>query len=227
MKGILGRKIGMTQVFATSGEAIPVTVIEVTPNVVLRVKTLEKDGYNAVQLGACEKRESLFNKPDLGQFVAAKTTPKRFIREIRDMDGVDVGQEVAADVFSVGEVVSITAISKGKGFAGPMKRHNQSRGPKSHGSHYHRAVGSLGATGPGRVAKGQKMPGHMGHEQVTTMSSEIIKIDVAKHAILVKGPVPGPKKQLVIIKTNNRSVKNRPASQLVNLYSNQTPVKEG
>lgn len=158
-KGILGRKIGMTQVFAENGELIPVTVIAANPNVVLQKKTTETDGYNAIQLGFEDKREKLTNKPEQGHTVKASTTPKRFIREIRDadVDGLEVGQEVKVDVFATGEIVDVTGISKGKGFQGVIKRHGQSRGPMSHGSRYHRRPGSMGPVAPNRVFKGKNL----------------------------------------------------------------------
>ena len=207
MKGILGRKIGMTSVFAKDGKLIPVTVIEVEPNVVSQIKTKEKDGYEAIQLAAFDKREKLANKPEQGHLKKANTTPKRFLREIRGVDvtNYSLGSEVKADIFAEGEMVDVTGTSKGKGFQGVIKRWNQSRGPMGHGSQYHRGVGSLGTLLPMRVIPGKKMPGHMGSEQVTIQNLEIVQIDVNNNVILVKGNVPGPKKSLVLIKS---SVKN-------------------
>ena len=207
MKGILGRKIGMTSVFGKNGKLIPVTVIEVEPNIVSQIKTKEKDGYEAVQLAAFEKREKLANKPEIGHLKKANTTPKRFLREIRgvDVSNYSLGCEVKADIFAEGEMVDVTGTSKGKGFQGVIKRWNQSRGPMGHGSQYHRGVGSLGTLLPMRVIPGKKMPGHMGSEQVTIQNLEIVQIDLNNNVILVKGNVPGPKKSLVLIKT---AVKN-------------------
>ena len=207
MKGILGRKIGMTSVFAKNGTLIPVTVIEVEPNVISQIKTKEKDGYDAIQLAAFEKREKLANKPETGHLKKANTTPKRFLREIRgvDVNNYSLGSELKADIFAEGEMVDVTGTSKGKGFQGVIKRWNQSRGPMGHGSQYHRGVGSLGTLLPMRVIPGKKMPGHMGSEQVTIQNLEIVQIDINNNVILVKGNVPGPKKSLVLIKS---AVKN-------------------
>ncbi|HHQ1472483.1 TPA: 50S ribosomal protein L3 [Bacillus anthracis] len=200
-KGILGRKIGMTQVFAENGELIPVTVIAANTNVVLQKKTTETDGYNAIQLGFEDKREKLTNKPEQGHTAKASTTPKRFIREIRDadVDGLEVGQEVKVDVFATGEIVDVTGISKGKGFQGVIKRHGQSRGPMSHGSRYHRRPGSMGPVAPNRVFKGKKLAGRMGGDQVTIQNLEIVQVDTERNLLLVKGNVPGAKKSLVVV----------------------------
>ncbi|KXY42705.1 50S ribosomal protein L3 [Bacillus cereus] len=200
-KGILGRKIGMTQVFAENGELIPVTVIAANPNVVLQKKTTETDGYNAIQLGFEDKREKLTNKPEQGHTAKASTTPKRFIREIRDadVDGLEVGQEVKVEVFAAGETVDVTGISKGKGFQGVIKRHGQSRGPMSHGSRYHRRPGSMGPVAPNRVFKGKKLAGRMGGDQVTIQNLEIVQVDTERNLLLVKGNVPGAKKSLVVV----------------------------
>ena len=204
MKGILGRKIGMTSVFAKDGKLVPVTVIEVEPNVVSQIKTKEKDGYEAIQLAAFDKREKLANKPEVGHMKKANTTPKRFLREIRGVDiaNYQLGGEVKADIFAEGEMVDVTGTSKGKGFQGVIKRWNQSRGPMGHGSQYHRGVGSLGTLLPMRVIPGKKMPGHMGSEQVTIQNLEIVSIDLENNVILVKGNVPGPKKSLVLVKSS-------------------------
>ncbi|MBR3116496.1 MAG: 50S ribosomal protein L3 [Bacilli bacterium] len=203
MKGILGRKIGMTQVFAKNGKLTPVTVIAVEPNFVSQIKTVETDGYNAIQLAAFDKREKLSNKPELGHLKKANVTPKRFVKEIRNVDvsAYTLGQEVKADIFTVGEMVDVSGVSKGKGFQGVIKRHNQSRGPMGHGSQYHRGVGSLGTMLPMHVLKGKKLPGHMGHKLITVQNLEIVEIDLDNNIILVKGNVPGPKKSLVIIKS--------------------------
>ena len=203
MKGILGRKIGMTQVFAKNGKLTPVTVIAVEPNFVSQIKTTETDGYNAIQLAAFDKREKLSNKPELGHLKKANVTPKRFVKEIRNVDvsAYTLGQELKADIFTVGEMVDVSGVSKGKGFQGVIKRYGQSRGPMGHGSQYHRGVGSLGTLLPMHVLKGKKLPGHMGHKLVTVQNLEVVEIDLENNIILVKGNVPGPKKSLVIIKS--------------------------
>ncbi len=204
MKGILGKKVGMTQVFTKSGKLIPVTVVEVEPNVVTQIKTVEKDGYNAVQLGAVTVKEKSSNKAKIGHTNKANTTPKRFLREIRGVNVEDytLGQVIDASIFKEGEVVDVTGTSKGKGYQGVIKRWNQSRGPMGHGSQYHRGVGSLGTLLPMHVLKGKKMPGHMGNETTTIQNLEVVSVDVENNIILVKGNVPGPKKSLVMIKTS-------------------------
>ena len=204
MKGILGRKIGMTQVFTESGKLIPVTAVDVEPNVVTQIKTKENDGYEAIQLGFDTKREKLATKASAGHTAKANTTPKRFFREIKgvDINEYTVGAEVKADIFTAGEVVDVTGTSKGKGFQGVIKRHGQSRGPMGHGSHYHRRPGSMGTMRPMRVFKGKKLPGHMGSLTVTIQNLEIVAVDVANNVILIKGNIPGPKKGLVVIKTS-------------------------
>jgi len=203
MKGILGRKIGMTQVFATNGKLVPVTVVEVEPNIVSQIKTKANDGYDAIQLAAVEKKETRSNKPEMGHLKKANTTPKRFLRELRgvDVSAYSLGQEIKADIFNVGEVVDVTGTSKGKGTQGVIKRWNQSRGPMSHGSQYHRGVGSLGTLRPMRVLPGKKLAGRMGGEQVTVQNLEIVSIDLENNVILIKGNVPGPKKSLVFVKS--------------------------
>lgn len=208
-KGILGRKIGMTQVFAENGELIPVTVIAANPNVVLQKKTTETDGYNAIQLGFEDKREKLTNKPEQGHTAKASTTPKRFIREIRDadVDGLEVGQEVKVDVFATGEIVDVTGISKGKGFQGVIKRHGQSRGPMAHGSRYHRRPGSMGPVAPNRVFKNKHLAGRMGGNRVTIQNLEIVQVVPEKNVILIKGNVPGAKKSLITIKSAVKAAK--------------------
>lgn len=202
-KGILGRKIGMTQVFAENGNLIPVTVVEAAQNVVLQKKSVESDGYEAVQVGFEDKREKLANKPEKGHVAKANTNPKRFVREFRGVDvtGYEVGQEVKVDIFAAGDVVDVTGISKGKGFQGVIKRHGQSRGPMAHGSRYHRRPGSMGPVAPNRVFKGKLLPGRMGGEQITVQNLEIIKVDVERNLLLIKGNVPGPKKALLKIKS--------------------------
>lgn len=202
-KGILGRKIGMTQVFAENGDVIAVTVIEATPNVVLQKKTVESDGYEAVQFGFADKKQSRVVKAEKGHADKANTNPKRFIKEFRGVDlaAYEVGQEVKVDVFAEGDVVDITGTSKGKGFQGSIKRHNQSRGPMAHGSRYHRGPGSMGAVDAARVFKAKKLPGRMGGEQITVQNLEIVKVDTERNLLLVKGNVPGVKKSYVTIKS--------------------------
>ena len=201
-KGILGRKIGMTQVFAENGNLIPVTVVEAAANVVLQKKSVETDGYEAVQVGFEDKREKLANKPEKGHVAKAGTAPKRFVREFREVDlaAYEVGQEVKVDIFAEGDVVDVTGISKGKGFQGSIKRHGQSRGPMAHGSRYHRRPGSMGPVAPNRVFKGKALPGRMGGEQVTVQNLEIVRVDTERNLLLIKGNVPGPKKALLKIK---------------------------
>ena len=202
-KGILGRKIGMTQVFAENGNLIPVTVVEIAPNVVLQKKSVENDGYESIQLGFEDKREKLANKPEKGHAAKANTAPKRFVREFRgdDLAGYEVGQEVKVDIFAAGDIVDVTGISKGKGFQGSIKRHGQSRGPMAHGSRYHRRPGSMGPVAPNRVFKGKMLPGRMGGEQVTVQNLEIVKVDAERNLLLIKGNVPGAKKALLKIKS--------------------------
>ncbi|PTX58180.1 large subunit ribosomal protein L3 [Melghirimyces profundicolus] len=203
MKGILGKKLGMTQVFTEDGTSIPVTVIEAGPCSVLQKKEVETDGYESVQLGYGDKKEHRANRPETGHAKKAGTTPKKFIREVRGMNPAEyeLGQVLKADLFSEGEKVDVTATSKGKGFAGAIKRHNQARGPMSHGSRYHRGPGSLGAIDPMRVFKGQTLPGRMGGEKVTVQNLEIVKVDPEKNLILIKGSIPGPKNSYVVIKS--------------------------
>ena len=207
MKGILGRKIGMTQVFTKSGKLVPVTVVEVEPNVVTQIKTKEKDGYDAIQLGAVTVKEKSSNKAKIGHTKKANTTPKRFLKELRGVNVNDytLGQVISVDLFKEGEIVDVSGISKGKGFQGVIKRYNQSRGPMGHGSQYHRGVGSLGTLLPMHVLKGKKLPGHMGNVATTIQNLEVVSVDLENNVILIKGNVPGPKKSLVMIKS---SVKN-------------------
>lgn len=204
MKGILGKKIGMTQVFDTNGKLIPVTVVSAEPNVVMQVKTANKDGYESIQIGFQDKKEKHSTKADVGHAKKASTAPKRFLKEIRGVEArnYELGQEIKADIFEAGEVVDVTGTSKGKGFQGVIKRHNQSRGPMGHGSQYHRGVGSMGTLRPMRVFKGKKLPGHMGNETVTIQNLEIVSIDLENNVILIKGNVPGPKNSFVIIKSS-------------------------
>ena len=208
VKGILGRKIGMTQVFTKSGKLVPVTVIEVGTNVVTQIKTTENDGYEAIQLGFSEVKEKNTTKASIGHTNKANTTPKRFFKEIRgvNVNEYTLGQEINADVFTAGEIVDVTGTTKGKGFQGVIKRHNQSRGPMGHGSHYHRRPGSMGTMRPMRVFKGKKLPGHMGQLTVTIQNLEVVAVDMENGLILVKGNVPGTKKSLVSIRT---AVKNQ------------------
>ncbi len=203
MKGILGRKAGMTQVFTKEGKVIPVTVIEVEPNVVTQVKTVESDGYNAVQLGYLDKKEKNATKASIGHAKKANTNPKRFLKEIRDVEVSDyaLGQVLTSSVFAAGEIVDVTGTSKGKGFQGVIKRYGQSEGPKTHGSRYHRRPGSMGTMRPMRVLKGKKLAGHMGNETVTVQNLEIIEVCEAENYILVSGNVPGPKNSLVLIRS--------------------------
>ena len=202
MKGILGRKIGMTEKFTKDGKVIPVTVIEVEPNVVTQIKTVETDGYNAIQLATVDKKEKHATKAEVGHAKKAGVAPKRFLKEIRvdSVEGYTLGSTLAADTFTVGEKVDVTGTSKGKGYAGPIKRHGLSRGPETHGSHYHRRPGSLGTMLPMHVLKGQKLAGHMGHETVTIQNLEIIEVSTKDNYILVSGSVPGPKNSLVLIR---------------------------
>lgn len=203
MKGILGRKAGMTQVFMKEGKVIPVTVVEVEPNVVTQVKTKETDGYNAVQLGYMDRKEKNATKASIGHAKKANTNPKRFLKEIRDVEVSDyaLGQVITSSVFQAGEIVDVTGTSKGKGFQGVIKRHGQSEGPKTHGSRYHRRPGSMGTMRPMRVLKGKKLAGHMGNETVTVQNLEIIEVNEVENYILVSGNIPGPKNSLVLIRS--------------------------
>ncbi|MGC6768749.1 50S ribosomal protein L3 [Enterococcus sp. LJL128] len=202
-KGILGKKVGMTQIFTESGELIPVTVVEATPNVVLQVKTTGTDGYEAIQVGYQDKREVLANKPAKGHVAKANTAPKRFIKEFKDVElgEYKVGDEIAVDVFQAGDIVDVTGTTKGKGFQGVIKRHGQSRGPMSHGSRYHRRPGSMGPVAPNRVFKNKKLAGRMGGNRVTIQNLEIVRVDADKNVILIKGNIPGSKKSLITIKS--------------------------
>ena len=209
-KAILATKVGMTQIFNEDGVLTPVTVLQAGPCVVTQVKTVENDGYSAVQVGFVDKREKLVNKPMKGQFDKAGVSYKRFVREFRleDAESYEVAPEIKADIFAAGEKVDATAISKGKGFQGAIKRHGQSRGPMAHGSKYHRHAGSNGAcSDPSRVFKGKKMAGHMGNKKVTVQNLEIVRVDAENNLLLVKGAVPGPKKSLVTIKATVKSAK--------------------
>ena len=202
-KAILATKVGMTQIFNENGALVPVTVLQAGPCVVTQVKTEENDGYKAVQVGFVDKREKLVNKPQKGHFDKAGVSYKRYVREFRfeNAEEYSVKDEIKAEIFAAGDKIDATAISKGKGFQGAIKRHGQSRGPMAHGSKYHRHAGSNGsATTPGRVFKGKHMPGHMGAVRVTVQNLEVVSVDAEKNLILVKGAVPGPKKSLVMLK---------------------------
>ena len=203
-KAIIGKKVGMTQIFDESGKVIPVTVIEAGPCVVAQVKSNETDGYNAVQLGFGDVKESKVNKPVKGHFAKSKLALKKHLREFRmdSVEDVKVGDEFKADVFVKGDKVDIQGTSKGKGFQGVIKRHGQSRGPMGHGSMYHRRPGSMGSTStPGRVFKGKKLPGHMGRVTVTIQNLDVVRVDMDKNVILVKGSVPGPKGAILKVKS--------------------------
>ena len=204
-KAIIGRKVGMTQIFGEKGVVIPVTVIEAGPCNVVQVKTVETDGYDAVKLGFGEIKDKKLTKPANGQFAKLKLQPKKYLREFRVSNVADfvVGNEVKADVFSAGDFVDIQGTSKGKGFQGVIKRHGQHRGPMGHGSMYHRRPGSMGPTStPGRVFKGKKLPGHMGRVLVTIQNLDIVRVDMDKNVILVKGSVPGAKGAILKIKSS-------------------------
>ncbi|WP_219834334.1 50S ribosomal protein L3 [Paenibacillus sp. R14(2021)] len=203
MKGILGKKLGMTQVFTAEGNVVPVTVIEAGPCVVLQKKDQENDGYVSIQVGFSDKKESRAIKPEIGHAKKAETAPKRYIREFRGITigEYEVGQELKADLFTAGEFVDVTATSKGKGFTGTIQRWNQSRGPMAHGSRYHRGPGSMGSIQANRVPKGKHLPGHMGNETVTIQNLEIVRVDVERNVLLVKGSIPGPKNSFVKVKS--------------------------
>ncbi len=204
-KGLIGKKIGMTQIFDESGKVIPVTVIEAGPCVVAQVKTEETDGYTAVQLGFGDIKEKKLNKPTKGHFTKVNVTPKKHLREFRldSVEGLTVGQELKADVFAAGDKVDIQGTSKGKGFQGVIKRHGQSRGPMGHGSMYHRRPGSMGPTStPGRVFKGKRLPGHMGAQTISIQNLEVVRVDLDKNVILVKGSVPGAKGAILKLKSS-------------------------
>ena len=203
-KGIIGRKIGMTQIFDEKGNVVPVTVIEAGPCVVAQVKTVETDGYNAVQLGFGEIKDKHINKPEAGHFAKAKLANKKHLREFRleTVENYKVGDEVKADVFEAGEKIDVQGTSKGKGFQGVIKRHGQHRGPMGHGSMYHRRPGSMGSTStPGRVFKGKKLPGQMGKNTVTIQNLDVVRVDMDKNVLLVKGSVPGPKGTILKVKS--------------------------
>ena len=209
-KAILATKVGMTQIFNEDGSLTPVTVLQAGPCFVTQVKTVENDGYSAVQVGYADKREKLVNKPQKGQFDKAGVSYKRFLREFKfeNAEEYQMGQEIKADIFAVGDKIDATAISKGKGFQSAIKRFNQHRGPMTHGSKYHRHAGSNGAcSDPSRVFKGKGMPGHMGHKKVTIQNLEVVRVDAENNLILVKGSVPGPKKSMITVKESVKTVK--------------------
>lgn len=209
LKAILGRKVGMTQIFSDTGEALPVTLVEAGPCLVVQKKTVDNDGYSALKVGYEDIKEKRLNRPEQGEFKKNQLKFKRFVREFRlqDADKYNVGDEIKADVFQPGDMVDITGISKGKGFAGGIKRWNFKRGPMAHGSMYHRRPGSGGATGPARVFKGHKKPGHLGAEKVTVQNLEVVKVDPDKNLMMIKGSVPGSKKALLFIKNTVKSGK--------------------
>ncbi len=216
MKGILGRKVGMTEVFTKEGKVVPVTVIEVEPNVVTQVKSVETDGYNAIQLGVCDKKEKNATKASIGHAKKANTTPKRFLKEIRDYEGsYNLGDTISADLFTAGEVVDVTGTSKGHGTQGVIKRHGQASGPSAHGSRYHRRPGSMGTMRPMRVLPGKKLPGHMGVDTVTIQNLVIVDVNAQENYILVSGNVPGAKKSLVLIKSAAKNERKPMAEELI------------
>mgnify|MGYP000897568951 FL=1 len=207
--GILGRKVGMTQIFTPEGQAVPVTVVEAGPCIVMQAKTLENDGYASVQLGFGEKKENRTNKPLLGHFAKANARPVSYLREfaLEEGENLTVGQEVKADMFKEGEIVDVVGTSKGKGFAGAIKRHNFNRAAMSHGSMYHRRPGSLSGTDPARVFKGRRLPGHLGMERVTTRGLEVVRVDAERNLLLIKGSVPGSRGGMVLVKRTTKRVK--------------------
>ena len=213
-KGLIGKKLGMTQIFDEQGKVIPVTVIEAGPCVVAQVKTVESDGYNAIQLGFEDVKESKVNKPEKGHFTKSKLPLKKHLREFRldSIENINVGDELKADTFSAGDQLDIQGTSKGKGFQGVIKRHGQHIGPKGHGSMYHRRPGSMGPTSsPGRVFPGKKLPGHTGKDTVTVQNLQIVKVDMDKNVILIKGSIPGYKNSLVRIKETARTAVSKSA----------------
>ena len=224
MKGILGRKVGMTQVFTKDGKLIPVTVVSCEPNVVMQVKTPETDGYSAIQLGVVDKKENRSNKAEIGRAKKANTTPKRFLKEIKvEAATYNIGDTIGVDVFEVGDVIDVTGTSKGHGTQGVVKRYNNNRGPMGHGSHYHRKPGSLGTMLPKRVLKGKKLPGHMGVETVTIQNLEIIEVNTKENYILVSGNVPGAKNSLVFIREAVKNSRKKDAKEII-VYEDETVV---
>ena len=228
MKGILGRKLGMTQVFAKDGKLIPVTVIEVEPNVVTQIKTNDKEGYDAIQLASVTIKEKHATKSNIGHTKKANTTPKRFLKEIRGVNVLDytLGQVIDASLFEAGEMVDVMGISKGKGYQGVIKKNNQSRGPMAHGSKYHRGVGSLGTMLPKRVLKGKALPSHMGDEKTTIQNLEIIKIDMEEGCILIKGSVPGANNSLVVVTSAVKTDKKKEPFDVITYDYNEKAVED-
>lgn len=234
MKGILGRKVGMTEVFTKEGKVIPVTVIEVEKNTVMQVKTVENDGYNAIQLGVCDKKEKNATKASIGHAKKANTNPKRFLKEIRDYEGsYNLGDTIDASLFATGEVVDVTGTSKGHGTQGVIKRHGQKSGPSAHGSRYHRRPGSMGTMRPMRVLPGKALPGHMGCETVTIQNLVVVEANPAENYILVSGNVPGAKQSLVLIKSAAKNERKAENNELVSyetvvdsVASDNTEAKE-
>ena len=209
-KALIGKKVGMTQIFDENGRIVPVTAIEVGPCTVTQIKTVEQDGYTAVQLGYGDVKESKLNKPELGKFKKSNIAPKKYLKEVRldSIEGIKVGDELKADVFAEGDKVDIQGTSKGKGFQGVIKRWGQHRGPMGHGSMYHRRPGSMGPTStPGRVFPGKHLPGHMGDVTVTVQNLEVVKVDLDKNVILVKGSVPGAKGAILRVKSSVKTKK--------------------
>lgn len=204
IKAILGTKLGMTQIFDETGKAIPVTVVEAGPCVVVQKKTIDTDGYNAIQVGFGEAKEQELNKPKKGHLTKAQVRPLRYLKEFRieDASAYQLGQELKADVFAAGEWIDVVGTSKGKGFAGGIRRHNFSRGPMGHGSKYHRRPGSAGAKGPARIFKGRKMPGRLGGKTITVQKLMVVRVDPERNLLLVRGAIPGPRKSLVTIKSS-------------------------
>ncbi len=221
MKGILGRKIGMTQIYTELGFAIPVTVVEVQPNVVTKILSKDQNGYDAIQLGVFDKKASRTNKPEKGHFEKAKTTPKQYVKEIRNMSGYELGQQIKADIFAAGQLVDVTGTSKGKGFAGTIKRWNQHIGPKSHGggggSQPVRQTGSLGDISGNKVVKGMTMPGQLGNVRTTVQNLEIVKVDLVNNLLLIKGSIPGAKNSFVTIKEAIKGLQAHEAIKLVDM----------
>lgn len=204
-KAIMGRKVGMTQIFDGNGKIVPVTVVEAGPCIVVQKKTIDKDGYEAIQVGFGDIKEKLVNKPRRGQFAKAGVALKRFVKEFRleDANTYNVGQEIKVDIFTEGEKVDVSGVSKGKGFQGTIKRWNGHRGPMSHGSKFHRSVGSMGGSSdPSRTFKNKKLPGHMGNVNTTVLNLEVVRIMPEKNVILIKGGVPGPNKGIVVIRNS-------------------------
>lgn len=228
MKGILGRKLGMTQVFDKSGKLVPVTVVEVEPNVVTQIKTNDKEGYDAIQLASVTIKEKHATKSNIGHTKKANTTPKRFLKEIRGVNVLDytLGQVIDASLFEAGEMVDVMGISKGKGYQGVIKKNNQSRGPMAHGSKYHRGVGSLGTMLPKRVLKGKALPSHMGDEKTTIQNLEIIKIDMEEGCILIKGSVPGANNSLVVVTSAVKTDKKKEPFDVITYDYNEKTVED-